>query len=92
MAGVANIDVEALEYFISRLQSFNNEMESKWGGVKSSWQAASDSWRDAKQTQFTDAVGWDEVIRMMEGYLSTSEQYVNFLKRLDERARAYLET
>jgi hypothetical protein len=90
MSNAANIDVDALEHFIGKLQSFNNEMETGWRSVKSSWQTTSESWRDIKQTQFADAVGWDEVIRMMEGYLSTSDQYVTFLKRLDEAARAYL--
>ena len=91
MSDRADIDVEALRYFIGTLQDFNNELENKWGTLKSRWQASSDSWRDVKKDQFADAVGWDEVIRMMEGYLSTSDQYTNFLKRLEERATDYLQ-
>jgi hypothetical protein len=91
MSSLANIDVEALRYFISTLQSFNSDLDSKWGTLKSRWQASSDSWRDIKKDQFTGAVGWDDVIKMMEGYLATSEQYTTFLKRLEERAQSYLD-
>ena len=87
----ADIDVEALRYFISTLQSFNNDLETKWGSLKGRWQASSESWRDAKKGQFEGTVGWDEVVKMMDGYLATSEQYTNFLKRLEERASAYLD-
>jgi hypothetical protein len=92
MSDRADIDVEALTYFIGTLQSFNSKLETDWRQLKSRWQASSDSWRDAKKDQFTEAVGWDEVIRMMEGYLATSEQYSNFLKKLEQRARDYLES
>jgi|APSaa5957512622_1039677.scaffolds.fasta_scaffold05938_4 hypothetical protein len=92
MSDRADINVEDLRSFIGALQSFNGKLEGDWGQLKSRWQASSESWRDSKKDQFTDAVGWDEVIRMMEGYLSTSEQYANFLKRLEQRATDYLES
>ncbi len=88
----ADIDVEALRHFISTLQSFNSELESQWGTLQSRWNASSEGWRDAKKDQFESGVGWDEVVRMMDGYLASSEQYTNFLKRLEERATAYLES
>ncbi len=91
MSERADIDVEALRDFIGTLKSFNSKLEADWGQLNSRWQASSDSWRDKKKDQFTEGVGWDEVIRMMEGYLSTSEQYTNFLQRLEQRASAYLE-
>ncbi len=91
MSSIANVDVEALRYFISTLQSFNSNLESNWKTLKTRWQASSESWRDVKKEQFTGTGGWDEVIRMMEGYLASSEQYIDFLKRLEERARGYLE-
>ena len=91
MSSMIDIDLEALEYFISTLQSFNGELETKWGTLKSRWQASSDSWRDVKKDQFTGAVGWDEVINTMEGYLATSEQYTGFLKRLHEHGKAFID-
>lgn len=91
-SNMVDIDVEALRYFIGTLREFNNELETRWSTLKSRWQASSDSWRDIKKDQFTGGVGWDEVIRMMEGYLSTSEQYTIFLQRLEERASSYLES
>jgi hypothetical protein len=92
MSERADIDVEALRNFIGTLQGFNSKLETDWGQLKSRWQMSSESWRDRKKDQFTDAVGWDEVIRMMEGYLSTSQQYTDFLKRLEARAQDYLGT
>lgn len=86
-----DIDVEALESFIAALRQFNNDLESNWAHLNDRWMQSSESWRDVKKDQFTGAVGWDEVIRMMQGYLQTSEQYTNFLQRLDERARNFLE-
>lgn len=91
MSQKAEVDVDALFHFISTLKSFNSELESRWSALKSSWQASSESWRDIKKEQFTGAVGWDEVVRMMEGYLSTSENYTSYLQGLHERASAYLE-
>ena len=91
MSSLANINVEALRFFIGTLQDFNSELESNWGSLNSRWQAASDTWQDVKKDQFTGTVGWDDVIKMMEKYLSTSEEYANFLKRLEERATAYLD-
>jgi hypothetical protein len=92
MSERANIDVEALRHFIGTLQSFNSKLETDWGQLKSRWQASSDGWRDKKKDQFTDAVGWDEVIRMMEGYLSSSQQYADFLKKLEGKASDYLDS
>jgi hypothetical protein len=87
-----DIDLEALESFISALQSFNSDLTSRWGTLKGRWQASSESWRDRKKDQFEGEVGWDEVIRMMEGYLSTSEEHVNYLKRLYARGSEYKDT
>lgn len=87
-----DIDLEALAYFITTLQTFNSELRTNWSTLKSRWQASSESWRDAKKAQFEGAVGWDEVIRMMEGYLTTSDQYTTFLKRLHQRGRDYIDS
>ena len=84
-----DIDIDALEHFIGVLQSFNSNLENDWSRVNSSWRETSDSWRDIKRDQFEGAVGWDGVMRMMEGYLSTGEQYTTFLKRLAEAGRGY---
>ncbi len=85
-----NIDIEALQYFISTLQSFNSNLDSQWSTLKGRWMASSESWRDIKKDQFQGAVGWDDVIRTMENYLATSEQYTRFLKRLEEHGTNFL--
>jgi hypothetical protein len=92
MPEIADIDVEALDSFIQALRGFNSDLEGRWSNLKGRWNASSESWRDVKKDQFTSAVGWDEVIRMMEGYLSTAEQYTNFLIRLSEKAHSYLDS
>jgi len=89
----AEVDAEALYYFITQLKSFNNDLVNNWNRLKSRWQASSDTWRDIKKDQFSSSVGtagWDDVIRMMEGYLSTSEEYSNWLQNLHDRATDYL--
>lgn len=87
----AQIDVQALRDFIGTLQKFNSELENNWGALDGRWNETSSSWRDIKKDQFQSTIGWDEVRRMMRGYLSTSDQYLNFLKRLEQTATAYLD-
>ena len=88
----ADIDVAALRDFIGTLQGFNGNLNDSFSQLKSRWGTASDSWRDVKKDQFAGAVGWDEVIHMMEGYLSKSDDYLNFLKKLEQNATNYLES
>lgn len=84
-----NINLDDLESFIGVLQQFNRDLETNWSRLKARWVETSDSWRDVKKDQFTNAVGWDEVIRTMEAYQATSDSHVDFLKRLYERGDAY---
>lgn len=88
--GRIDVDLEALEFFISTLRDFNNNLQTDWRTLNSRWQASSESWRDIKKDQFEGAVGWEEVIRMMEGYLSSADEYTNFLMRLHEAGSGYL--
>jgi len=88
--GRIDVDLEALEFFISTLREFNNSMQTDWRTLNSRWQTSSESWRDIKKDQFEGAIGWDAVIRMMEGYLSTADDYTNFLIRLHEAGTGYL--
>ena len=88
---VLEMDLESLRYFISAFYSFNSELDSQWSNLKERWGTASESWRDVKKDQFTGASDWDEVARAMEIYLTTSEQYADFLRNLEQRATSYLE-
>lgn len=87
-----DIDSDALRAFIASLKTFNQQFEAEWGRLESRWQASSETWRDAKKDQFTSQVGWEDVERQMRNYLNTSEQYTNFLVRLQERAQGYLDS
>jgi len=86
----ADINLADLQAFITSLRDFNAELEGRWANLMARWNSSSESWRDIKKDQFTGAVGWDEVIKTMENYNSTSEQYTNFLIRLHEKGEDYL--
>lgn len=92
MSDHLSIDSQSLADFISALRSFNSQFEAEWSRLETRWAASSETWRDIKKDQFTSQVGWDEVERQMRNYLSTAEQYSNFLIRLYERARDYLDS
>lgn len=85
------IDIESIRFFISRLQAFNKELEGDWIKLANQWEASSDSWRDIKrQEQMAGTATWDESRTYMEKYLQSSEEYLNFLKRLEEKLNSYL--
>lgn len=85
------IDIQAIRHFISELQAFNKELEGDWIKLANRWEASSDSWRDIKrQEQMAGTTTWEESRAYMEKYLRSSEEYLNFLKRLEERLTSYL--
>jgi len=87
---LAKNDLEQLGTFISSLRSYNDNFQSQWSRLDSHFGSLREVWEDANVTKFTESVGWSDVERQMQNYISTSEQYVDFLKRLYDRLESYL--
>jgi hypothetical protein len=88
MSALAQLrDPDALSAFISTLVSFNSDLQARASNLNGTWSELLTAWRDPQAQRFTAA--WNEAYPIIERYLASSEDYVNYLRGVLADVRAY---
>ena len=88
MSNQVVVDPEEIDVFISEIKTFLENLSSSSNRLNHSFETLANSWQDRKRSEFEEQ--YRELLQVLKHFENSSEEKIQHLNVLSQRAKDYL--